>query len=163
MESPFGELVSPLNANLDFAQNLVGQMAGDSDLIGLRTRASLSRPFTRIKQMEAAAQAQGQAKIDELQQSVNEAQQHLNELQQQKTDKDQRFILSPQQQTEIDNFRKKQAEVSRELRQAQKDLRREVVSLETHLTWLNILAMPCLVTAAGITTAVVKRKKTSAK
>lgn len=163
MESPFGELVSPLNANLDFAQNLVGQMAGNSDLIGLRTRASLSRPFTRIKQMEAAAQAQGQAKIDELQQSLSEAQEHLNELQQQKTDKDQRFILSPQQQTEIDNFRKKQAEVSRELRQAQKDLRREVVSLETHLTWLNILAMPCLVTAAGITTALVKRKKTSAK
>ncbi len=162
-DSPFGELVNPMNANLDFAQNLVGQMAGDSSLIGLRSRASLSRPFTRVKQMEAAAEASGQAKIDALQQSLSDTQERLNELQQQKTDKDQRLILSPQQEAEIDNFRKQQAEVSRELRQAQKDLRREVVSLETRLTWLNILAMPFAVTAAGVAMAVVKRRKTSAK
>jgi len=163
MDSPFGELASPMNANLDFAQNLVEQMAGDSNLIGLRSRASLSRPFTRVKQLEAAAEARGQAKIDELQQSLNETQQRLSELQEQKTDKDQRFILSPEQRAEIENFRKKQAEVSRELRQAQKDLRREVVSLETRLTWLNILAIPFVVIAVGVTMAVVKRKKTSAR
>ena len=162
-DSPFGELVSPMNANLDFAQNLVEQMAGDSDLIGLRCRASLSRPFTRVKEMEAAAEASGQAKIDQLQQSLNDTQERLSELQQQKTDKDQRFILSPQQQAEIDNFRKQQAQVSRELRQAQKDLRREVVSLETRLTWLNILAMPFAVTLAGVSIGIVKRRKTSAK
>ncbi|HEV2320602.1 MAG TPA: Gldg family protein [Verrucomicrobiae bacterium] len=164
MDSPFGQMVSALNANLDFAQNLIEQMAGDSDLIGLRSRASLSRPFTRIKQLEAAAEATGQEKINELQQSLQDTEQKLNDLQQQKPDnKDQRLILSPAQQAEIDNFRKKQGEVSRELRQAQKDLRREVVSLETRLTWLNILAMPCAITAAGVTTALIKRRKTSAK
>ena len=42
-------------------------------------------------------------------------------------------------------------------------LRKEVVSLETRLTWLNILAMPLGVTAAGIGIAMIKRKKTSAK
>ncbi|HEU5396347.1 MAG TPA: Gldg family protein, partial [Verrucomicrobiae bacterium] len=140
MDSPFGELVSAMNANLDFGQNLVGQMAGDSDLIGLRSRASLSRPFTRVKAMEAAAEARGQAKIDQLQQSLTETQQRLSDLQQQKKGSDQRYILSPEQQAEIDKFRKQEAEVSRELRQAQKDLRHEVVSLETKLTWLNILA-----------------------
>ncbi len=162
-ESPFGEMVSPMNANLDFAQNLVGEMAGDSDLIGLRSRTSMSRPFTRVKKMEAAAEATGQAKIDQLQQSLSDTEDRLNQLQQQKTGKDERLILSPQQQAEIDNFRKQQAQVSAELRQAQKDLRREVVSLETRLTWLNILAMPCTVTVAGVAMALIKRKKTSAK
>ena len=163
-DSPFGQMVSPLNGNLDFAQNLVEQMAGDSNLIGLRSRGSISRPFTRVKQMEAAAEATGQEKINELQQNLQDTEEKLNDLQQQKPDnKDQKLILSPQQQSEIDNFRKQQAEVSRELRQAQKDLRREVVSLETRLTWLNILAMPCTITAAGVTTALIKRKKTSAK
>lgn len=162
--SPFGEMVSALNANLNFAQNLVEQMAGDSNLIGLRSRGSTSRPFTRIKQLEAAAEASGQKQIDDLQQSLQDTEQKLNDLQQQNpNNKDQKLILSPQQQAEIDNFRKKQAEVSRELRQAQKDLRREVVSLETRLTWLNILAMPCAITLAGVTTALVKRRKTSAK
>jgi ABC-type uncharacterized transport system involved in gliding motility auxiliary subunit len=162
-DSPFGQMASPLNANLDFAQDLVEQMAGDSDLIGLRSRGTLSRPFTRVKQMEAMAEASGQQKINGLQQSLQDTEQKLNDLQQQNPNKDQKLILSPAQQTEIDNFRKKQAEVSRELRQAQKDLRREVVSLETRLTWLNILAMPCAITLAGVTTALVKRRKTSAK
>jgi ABC-type uncharacterized transport system involved in gliding motility auxiliary subunit len=162
-DSPFGQMASPLNANLDFAQDLAEQMAGDSDLIGLRSRGTLSRPFTRVKQMEAAAEATGQQKINELQQSLQDTEQKLNDLQQQNPNKDQKLILSPAQQTEIDNFRKKQAEVSRELRTAQKDLRREVVSLETRLTWLNILAMPCAITLAGVTTALIKRRKTSAK
>ncbi len=162
-DSPLGEMVNQLNANLDFAQNLVEQMAGDSNLIGLRSRASLSRPFTRVKEMEAAAEASGQAKIDELQKSLQDAEEKLSDLQQQKSDKDQKLILSPAQQAEIDNFKKKQTEVSRELRQAQKDLRHEVVSLETRLTWLNILAMPCAITVAGVTTALIKRRKTSAR
>jgi len=161
--SIFGTMVSSMNANLELAQNLVEQMAGDSDLIGVRSRATLSRPFTRVKKMEAEAQVQGQAKINELQQSLKETQQRLNELQQQKKDQDQRLILSAEQRAELDNFRKKQGEVSKELKQAQKDLRKEVVSLETHLEWYNILAMPLGVTVAGVSIAVLKRKKTSAK
>ena len=130
---------------------------------GLRSRATLNRPFTLIKKMEAEAEASGQAKIDELQQSLQDTEQHLSEMQQQKQDKDQRLILSPEQKAEVDNFKKKQAEISKELKQTQKDLRKEVVSLETRLKWLNILAMPLGVTAVGIGIAMVKRKKTSAK
>jgi ABC-type uncharacterized transport system involved in gliding motility auxiliary subunit len=163
VESPFGAMITPMNANLDLAQNLVEQMAGDNNLIGVRSRATLSRPFTVVKKMEAEAEARGQVKIAELQQSLQEAQQRLGELQQQKKDKDQRYILSAEQRAEVENFRQKQAEVSKELKQAQKDLRKEVVSLETRLKWLNILAMPLGVAAAGLGIALIKRKKTSAQ
>jgi hypothetical protein len=98
-----------------------------------------------------------------LQQSLQDTEQHLSEMQQQKQDKDQRLILSPEQKAEVDNFKKKQAEISKELKQTQKDLRKEVVSLETRLKWLNILGMPLAVTAVGVGIAMVKRKKTSAK
>ena len=163
IDSPFGQMVTPMNANLSLAQNLVEQMAGDSNLIGVRSRATLTRPFTLVKKMEAEAQARGQAKVLELQQSLSETQQRLSELQAQRKDKDQRFILSAEQKAELENFRKKQAEVSKELKQAQKDLRKEVVSLEARLKWLNILAMPFGVTLAGVGIALIKRKKTSAK
>jgi ABC-type uncharacterized transport system involved in gliding motility auxiliary subunit len=162
-ESPFGEMVSPMNADLDLAQNVIEQMAGDENLIAVRSRATMNRPFTRIKKIEAEAEASGEEKIAGLQQSLEETQQHLSELQQQKKSSDQRYILSPEQRAELDNFQKKQAEVSRELRQAQKDLHKEVTSLETRLEWLNILAMPVGVTLAGVAIAVVKRKKNSAK
>jgi ABC-type uncharacterized transport system involved in gliding motility auxiliary subunit len=49
------------------------------------------------------------------------------------------------------------------LRQVQKDLKKEVVSLQTRLKWINILAVPLAVTATGILIAVVNRRKTSAK
>jgi ABC-type uncharacterized transport system involved in gliding motility auxiliary subunit len=163
MDGPFGAMVSPMNQNLDLAQNVIEQMSGDNNLIGVRSRATVNRPFTLINKMQAEAETRGQAKIDELQQSLQETQQRLSELQQQKQDKDQRFILSPEQKTELENFRKKQAEVSKELKQAKKDLRKEVMATENRLTWLNILAMPLGVTAAGIGIAVIKRKKTSAK
>lgn len=162
-QTPFGNMVNPLNGNLSLVQNIVEQMAGDSNLIEIRSRASTHRPFTRIKALEAAAEATGEAKITELQNSLNDTQQRLSELQQQKKDKDQQFILSPEQKAELENFRKKQAEVSRELKQAQKGLRKEVVSLETRMEWLNILAVPLAVTLAGILIAYVKRQKTSAK
>jgi len=162
-QTPFGDMASPLNGNLSLVQNVVEQMAGDSSLIEIRSRATTHRPFTRIKAMEAAAEATGEAKITELQTSLNDTQQRLSELESQKKDKDQQFILSPEQKVELDNFRKQQAEVSRELKQAQKDLRKEVVSLQTRIEWLNILAMPLAVTLVGVLIAMVKRKQTSAK
>lgn len=163
LRSPFGTLVTAMNANLTLVQNLVEQLSGDANLITVRSRATLSRPFTRMKEMEAAANEKFQGKIKELQDNLDETQRKLNELQVQKKDKDQRFILSAEQRAELENFRKKEAQMKRDLKQVQKDLRREVVSLETRLKWLNILAMPLAVTATGIVIAIVKRKKTSAR
>jgi ABC-type uncharacterized transport system involved in gliding motility auxiliary subunit len=37
-------MVRPMNGNLNLVQSLVEQLAGDSDLISLRSRASLNRP-----------------------------------------------------------------------------------------------------------------------
>ena len=162
-DSPFGQMVNPMNANLDFAQNLVEQMAGDENLISIRSRAVSARPFTRIKKLEAAAEAEGEQRIADLQQSLQQAQDRLSELQQQKKGADQRYILSPEQRAELDNFQKKEAETSRELRQAQKDLNKEVTALETKLEWINILAMPLAVSLAGVVMALVKRNKNSAQ
>jgi ABC-type uncharacterized transport system involved in gliding motility auxiliary subunit len=86
----------------------------------------------------------------------------LNELQSHKS-QNQRFILSPEQQVEMDNLRKREAEINRELRQVNKDLRRSVVSLQRRIEWLNIAAVPLAVCAAGVGMAMYKRKRTSAK
>ena len=93
----------------------------------------------------------------------NEAQRKVNELQQAKKDKDQRFILSPEQTAELVKLRTDEANAGKKLKQVQKDLRKEVVSLETNLKWLNILAVPLAVAISGIAIAAIKRKKTSAK
>ena len=113
--------------------------------------------------METAANEKFQSEIKRLEDSKSEAQRKINELQQQKKDKDQRFILSPEQTAELTKLRKEEVETGKRLKQVQKDLRKEVVSLQTHVKWINILALPAAVTASGIGLAFVKRKKTSAK
>jgi ABC-type uncharacterized transport system involved in gliding motility auxiliary subunit len=163
MQSPFGPLSMAMNANLNFAQNAVEQMTGDNNLIGVRSRAVLNRPFEVVKRLEADARARFQGEIASLQQKADEAQRRLGELQSQKQDKSQRFILSPEQQKEIENLEKESAESNRKLRQVQKDLRREVDSLETRVTWINILVVPVLVCVGGILLAGYKRKLTAAR
>jgi ABC-type uncharacterized transport system involved in gliding motility auxiliary subunit len=163
MNSPFGPLSMAMNANLNFAQNAVEQMTGDSNLIAVRSRAVLNRPFEVVKRMEAEARTRFQDEIANLQRKADEAQQRLSELQAQKSDKNQKYIISPEQQREIENLEKESAETNRKLRQVQKDLRREVDSLQTRVTWLNILTVPALVCVGGIMLATYKRKLTAAR
>lgn len=163
IDSPFGALQMPMNANLNLAQNIIEQMTGDNNLIAVRSRATLSRPFTRVKEIEAAANKKFQSEIKRLEDSAAEAQRKVNELQAQKQDKDQRFILSPEQRLELEKLRKEEVDTRKRLKQVQKDLRKEVVSLQTRLKWINILAVPLAVTATGVVIAMVNRRKTSAK
>ena len=163
IDSPFGAMQMAMNANLNLAQNIIEQMTGDSNLIAIRSRATLNRPFTRMKEMEAAANERFQSEIKRLKDSADEAQRKVNEMQAQKKDKDQRFILSPEQRAELEKLRKEEVDTRKRLKQVQKDLRKEVVSLQTRLKWVNILAVPLAVTASGIIIAIVNRRKTSAK
>lgn len=162
MQTPFGPLRRQLNANLNFAQNAVEQLAGDNNLIAVRSRATLNRPFTVVNKMKADAEDRFRAKLTEVQASLEETQRKLNDLQQNK-DTSQRFILSPEQQKELENFRKKEADARKELKTVQKNLRREVDQLETRVKGWNIFAMPVAVTMCGILLAVYKRKLTAAK
>jgi ABC-type uncharacterized transport system involved in gliding motility auxiliary subunit len=162
MNTPFGAMRMPMNANLNFAQNLIEQLAGDSNLIGVRSRATVSRPFTLVKKMQAASQERYQAAIKKLEDSLADAQRKLNELQQNK-DKNQRFILSPEQQTEIAKFRADEARTKEDLKKLRKEFRKDIDALENRIKWFNIAAMPLIVSLSGIVIAIYKRKLTSAK
>jgi ABC-type uncharacterized transport system involved in gliding motility auxiliary subunit len=152
----------PLNGNLSLVQNMVELFAGDSNLISVRSRASMTRPFTRINKMETQAEAAYQNKIKDLEAGLQEAQQKLNELQRNK-DKGQKFILSKEQQAEIEKFREKEVQVKKELKLVRKQLRQDIESLQFKLKIANIAGMPFLVVLAGIGIALLKRKRTAAR
>jgi ABC-type uncharacterized transport system involved in gliding motility auxiliary subunit len=159
----FGQkIVNLMNGNLPLLQNTVEQLSGDSNLIAVRGRATMNRPFTVVKRMQEQAEAGYRGKLKELEKSLQETQTRLNDLQKNK-ESGQRFILSPEQQVEVKNFQKKEAEVKKELKKVKRDLSREIEALETRLKWLNIAAMPFLVTISGISLALFKRKQTAAK
>ncbi len=156
-------LVRPMNGNLNLVQSLVEQLSGDSDLISLRSRASLDRPFTRLKEMEARAGREWEDKVKELEQQKSETERKISELQTAKTGSDQRFILSPEQQKELENYQKTVADANKDLKTVRKRLRKDTDALEFWTKVLNIGAMPALVAVTGIVLAIYKRKRTAAK
>jgi ABC-type uncharacterized transport system involved in gliding motility auxiliary subunit len=163
IQEVFGQrIVIPRNGNLNLVQNMVEQVAGDSNLIRVRSRATMNRPFTVVKQMQAQAEERYRNKIKDLEKSLSDTQARLSELQNNK-ESGQRFILSPEQQAEIKKFQAKQAEVNQELRKERRNLSRDIDSLQNRMKWMNIAGMPLLVTMSGISLALLKRKKTAAK
>ncbi|HEY3863065.1 MAG TPA: Gldg family protein [Verrucomicrobiae bacterium] len=156
-------LVRPMNGNLNLVESFVEQLAGDSDLISLRSRASLNRPFTRLKEMEAKAGREYENKLKDLETQKSETERKISELQAAKSGADQKFILSPEQQKELANYEETVAKANKDLKETRKQLRKETDALEFWTKVMNIGAMPILVAATGIVLAVYKRKRTAAK
>jgi ABC-type uncharacterized transport system involved in gliding motility auxiliary subunit len=152
----------PSNGNLNFIQSCVEQLAGDSDLIGIRSRSSGNRPFVVVNKMEAAAEQKYQSKIDELEDNLNQTRQKLASLQTNKQT-DQKTLLSPEQQAEIKKFQENEATVSQELKQVRKNLRQEIDELQNTVKWIDIAGMAVIVTLVGLTLAFVKRRKRAAR
>lgn len=164
IQNLFGQkLIVPFNGNLSFIQNLVEQMMGDHDLIRVRSRGVQRREFVVVKNIQAQAEQRYRDTIKRLEDDVAETQRKLNDLLANRDAKNQRAILPPEIQQEIANLRAKEAKTNRELKEVRKQLRRDIDALEARLKWLNVAAMPALVAVAGLSLAVIKRKKTAAK
>jgi len=159
IQDVFGQRVAvPRNGNLSLALGLVEQFSGDSALITLRSRASFSRPLTVIREMEAQAQQQYLGKIKELEDSLNQTQENLQKLQKSKAGVTS-TILTAEQQTELDNFRKKAAEARLALKELRKRLRVETDTLEFWTKVVNIALVPLLVALAGLGLALARRRR----
>jgi peptidoglycan hydrolase CwlO-like protein len=143
-------------------QNVVEQFSGDQNLIGVRSRATLNRPFTVVQKMQSEANARYQAEIAKLQKEVEEVNQKVNELQGKK-EAGQRFVLSKEQQEEIEKFKQKRAEANKKLKSVRRSLQVDIDSLQNRLKWTNILAVPTAVVLIGLVLAGVRKKKTRAQ
>jgi len=156
------KIIQPRNGNLNFVQGMIEQMSGDSSLIAVRSRATLNRPFTVVQNMQAKAEDAYRARIKQLEEGLQETQRKINELQAKK-EKGQRFVLSPEQQKEIEKFRKDENEAKKELKRVRKDLRQDIDSLENEVKWINIAGMPIIVAAFGIGLALFRGQRAKSK
>jgi ABC-type uncharacterized transport system involved in gliding motility auxiliary subunit len=153
---------TPTNGNINLIESSVELLAGDSNLMSIRSRTSANRPFVLVNKMEAAAQDKYQSKIDELEAGLTQARQKLSELQSSKQ-ADQRSVLSPEQQAEIKKFQENEAQIDKQLKQVRKELRLEIDSLQNWLKWVNIALMPVVVTCIGLGLAFFKKRSRAAR
>ena len=157
----FGQkIVIPSNGNLAFAINLVEQVGSGEALSSLRARAAAFRPLTVVRELEADAQKQYFGKIQVLEGELQKTSKRLEELRQSKSIPGASAqIMSPEQQAELDRFRKQVTETRKELKEVRKTLRRDAEQLVFWTKVANIALMPLLVALAGLAVALTRRRR----
>ncbi len=156
-------IVVPSNGNLAFAQSLVEQFAAGDALTSLRSRADAFRPLTVVREMQARAQEQYLGRLKALEDEVQKTTEKLTELQKARGAAAKGAqIMTPEQQAEIEKFRKHVTETRRELKELRKNLRQDAESLVFWTKLLNIGLMPLLVVLAGLIVLFVRRKQQAA-
>ena len=167
IQEVFGrKIVVPSNGNLAFALGMVEQLASGDDLISLRSRAASFRPLTVVRELEAEAQKQYFGKIQALEGELQKTTARLQELQKGSGAKagpggagQGGQIMSPEQQAELERFKKTVAETRLQLKEVRKNLRQDAESLVFWTKVVNIALVPLLVALAGLLVALVRRRR----
>ena len=159
----FGQrLLSAFANNADFVVNALDNLTGSSDLIGMRSRATYTRPFERVEELRRKADADFRTTEQSLQDRLNETERKLTELQSQRKDGENLMILSDEQRAEIEQFQKQKIEIRKDLRQVRRNLLSDIDALGRRLQVINVLLVPLLVALAAIGVFIMRRRRASA-
>lgn len=146
VQSFFGQrIANAFASNGAFVANAIENLSGSSDLIGVRSRATYARPFTRVEALRVDAEARFRETEQQLQSELAETERRLVELQSSREDSG-NILLSPEQQDEIDRFTDQRATIRQDLRAVQRGLDQDIENLGTVLKLVNIGLVPLLLT-----------------
>ena len=151
-------LIIPSAANGDFVINSLESLLGSNDLISVRSRGQFSRPFTRVAQIQQAAEIRYRQKERQLLTSLEETEIKLIELEK-GSQNEQQLILSDEQVAEIDKFREEKIRIRKELRLVRHQLRKDIEKLETATRFINIGFIPLLIGVGGLFVSIRKMRR----
>lgn len=141
--------------NASFALNAIDVLGGSDALVSLRSRAPSIRRMTLIDEMERDAQRSIQQQRDELQGQLEATERNLAAVQ--ARGRGSGFFsgnlgaeLTPEENREIEGFRREVAQVRTDLRNIERNLRSGVNSLEAWIVFVNVWLAPILVAGVGL-------------
>ena len=163
VQEVFGRrIVVPSNGNLALAQGMVEQLAAGDELISLRSRSASFRPLTVVRELEAEAQKEYFGKIQSLESELQKTTAKLQELQKSQGGAAKSSqIMTPEQQAELERFRKTVAETRLALKEVRKNLRQDAEALVFWTKVANIALMPLAVALFGLLFAFFRKRKTA--
>ena len=151
-------IVTAFANNGDFVINALDNLSGSAALIGLRSRATYTRPFIRVEELRRNADLEFRATEDRLEAELTQTEQRLGELQASRSDGNS-LLMSPEQQAEIQRFLDEQVRIRQELRAVRRNLDADIEALGTWLKALNIALVPIVLTLIALGIGVVRRRR----
>ena len=147
----FGQQIGQAFANNgDFVINALDNLSGSRDLMAVRARQERTREFELVDKMRREAEDRFAVKQKELQLKVQDTQTRLMELQAKRGSDEGSFVLSPEQQAELDKLRAEFTDSRKELRAVRRNLTQDIETLGTKLKFINIALVPALVTLGAV-------------
>ncbi|MEI6558974.1 MAG: Gldg family protein [Rhodospirillaceae bacterium] len=137
-------VLTPFAGNIDFLANAIDNLAGSSDLIGLRGRAGATRPFLVVEGLQRAAGEQFLAREKALRTRLSQIEKQIADLEG-KAKPGSGTLLAPEEQGAIDRYRSEILRTRKELREVQHNLNRDIERLSASLKAVNIAVVPVLV------------------
>jgi ABC-2 type transport system permease protein len=150
-------VVRPLNDNLTFLLNLVEYAAGESNLVRIRSRGRLHRPFTTVQQLFEVAQTRYRQEEAALSKSVSELEARMQSTLRSAGDVAPN-VMPESVRRDVENFRGELVQARKRLRDVRHLIRTEVESLGRRLTAINLFAGPVLVVLLWLCVMAVRRR-----
>ena len=135
----------PFANNGDLVINALDNLSGGADLVSIRSRGRYSRPFDRVIDLQRTADDRLRTEETELLDRLAETEQKLAELNQ---GEDGQLVgqVTPEIQTEIDQFNSELVDTRRRLRDVQFQLTEDIEQLGSRLKAINTALVPILLT-----------------
>jgi len=140
------------NSNIPLLLNVVEMLTGGTDLISVRSRAVTKRPFTKIQEMQANVEAKYRPLVEQKQQEMQKVVDEITKKGGMQSDGKGSGVIRVNA-SELKDLREKQAAIQKDIRNFQKDQNKEKDHMEMVITAMNIVGVPLLLIAFGLTLA----------
>jgi ABC-type uncharacterized transport system involved in gliding motility auxiliary subunit len=157
----FGQRIAQAWANNgDLVANALDNMAGSTDLISVRGRATFTRPFERVEALRRNAESQFRETEKQLESELQATEEKLTTLQSKRNDQSS-LILTADQEKELERFQQEKTRIRKELRSVRLGLDQDITNLGTAIKVVNIVIVPLLFAVVAVGFALWRRKKRS--
>lgn len=143
------KIAIPFASNGDLLANAVDSFTGAADLIGIRGRERLERPFKRIQALRQQAELQFAQSQKALEAKLQATERQLVDLQSQQQ-KDAAMVLNPEQEKALQGFQAERLKIRKELRDVRHQLDKDINALGSWLKALNLGLMPALLVLVAL-------------
>lgn len=149
-----------VNDNHKLLLNAVDYLFGADELMSVRAKSSIRRPFTRFDEIEAAAEAQTRERERELREEIASFQEEIRTKQSELSRRN-AALFQKKLQDEVDRLNDRARDAERELREIRK-ARRSALESEESLVRFSIMGlMPILVLVMGIVLTIRRKRRRS--
>lgn len=150
-------IVTPINDNINFLYNSLESLSGNKSLTAIRSRGKFTRPFTRVAEIEARAQARWLIEEKQLQARVDEFSNTINSLMKQEEGK-QVVKANKEVMEQIKQIRAEKLSTQKKLKEVQKNLRQDKERLGTQLFLFNTFLVPFMILLYGLYRLLMSKK-----